>query len=102
MSAVDGYEVVPRGTSVKLDVRARRSVVEKVEMIPLVTQIQPVPEAGRKPAPPVPFTQYLQAPTISVREVSKKLTVPVGGTAVVRGWHEPAPEREPEPAARGG
>jgi hypothetical protein len=84
------------GKGVKLDVTGRRSVVEKVEMIPLVSQIQPVPEAGRKPAPPVPFTQYVQAPTIRTQEVSKKLTVPVGGTAVIRGWHEPVPEREPE------
>jgi hypothetical protein len=80
------------GQSVKLDISGRRSVVEKVEAVPLVSQIRPA--AGN--TPPVSFTRYLDAPTISAKEVSRKLTVPVGGTAVVRGWREPAPELEPQ------
>jgi hypothetical protein len=70
---------------------SERKVVGEVPLVPIVKQITPVLENGKK-GKPVPFTQYLQLPTIETVSVQRtELRVPSGGHAVVAG---PAFERE--------
>ena len=62
-----------------------KRLAEKVEMIPVVTQITPVFEGGSQ-GKPVPFTQYLQAPQIETMKIEKKdLKIPSGGHAAIAG-----------------
>jgi hypothetical protein len=53
-----------------------------VPLFPTTTFITPTFEGGAQ-GQPVPFTQFLQQPGIVKRAVSKSLTIPDGGTAVL-------------------
>jgi type II secretory pathway component GspD/PulD (secretin) len=102
---------VPRSTEIELGVRCdvwgrvsadanavelrfaheETRVVGEVPLVPVTVPIQPVAENGKK-GKPIPFTQYVQLPTIETARVSRSdLMVPSGGHVVIAG---PAFERE--------
>src|SRR5262249_47568322 len=54
------------------------------ELFPITTFITPMVEGGL-PGTPVPFTQFLQSPTIDNISVTTTVNVPDGGTVVLGG-----------------
>ncbi len=66
-----------------------RLVGDKVEMVPVTTQVRPVFEGGAQ-GKPVPLTQFLQAPQFRTTAAEKVIALPTGRTVVVGWWVEPA------------
>ena len=56
-----------------------------VPLFPVTTFITPLLEGGAQGAP-VPFTQFIQQPSVATWKVKQGLSIPVGGTAVLSGW----------------
>jgi type II secretory pathway component GspD/PulD (secretin) len=82
-------KVAADGRSVEVTAKVTHTRVEgKVELVPVTTPIDPVPEGGKK-GKPVPFTQYLQAADVRTHAAEGKAVVPSGGTAVLGTWTEP-------------
>ncbi len=65
-----------------------RLVSEKVELVPVVTQVTPIFEGGSQ-GTPIPFTQYLQTPELKTNKAEKTAVVPISGTVVLGSWTEP-------------
>lgn len=59
-------------------------VQNPVDLFPITAFITPILDGGVA-GPPVPFTQYLQFPTINTSAVLTSVSVPDGGTVVVGG-----------------
>jgi len=74
------------GKGVQMAVRgAVRELGETpVRLIPLSTQVQPIPEKGKR-GEPIPFTQYIQEPKIVSRTVTGTVLIPDTGTALLYG-----------------
>ncbi|MBA4067243.1 MAG: hypothetical protein C0501_26755 [Isosphaera sp.] len=88
--------VAADGKSVEVSAKVTHTRVEgNVELVPVVTQITPVADDGKK-GKPVPFTQYLQAADVRTHTAEGTAVVPSGGTAVLGTWTEPGDA----PAAR--
>jgi type II secretory pathway component GspD/PulD (secretin) len=64
-------------------------VGDKVQLVPVVTQVTPIFEGGSQ-GKPVPFTQFLQVPELKTEKIEKTATVPCGGTVVLGCWKETA------------
>ena len=76
------------GKTVTLRVNVTRTrVADKVELVPVTTQVMPIFEGGSQGVP-VPFTQYVQAPEFKTFTAERTATVPSCGTVVVGGWKE--------------
>jgi hypothetical protein len=69
---------------VRCELKAEHSELAKanVQMVPFTTPITPIFEGGAQ-GQPVPFTQFIQQPSVVRRCVEKSLAIPDGGTAVL-------------------
>jgi hypothetical protein len=61
------------------------SLVEPVPMFPVITMITPTLADGSK-GEPVPFTQYIQQPEVTCRDMQTTCAIPDGATALLSGW----------------
>src|SRR5262249_17522566 len=61
-----------------------------VPLFPITTFITPVFEGGAQ-GQPVPFTQFIQQPSITKMDMKRTLTIPDGHTVVLRGWKHRVP-----------
>ena len=83
---------------VRLDLRVKQT--ELAGMVPLVPVTAPVErqEPDGTTSEPVPFTQYVQRPNFDAHALDVTVSIPAGGTALIRGWrhmHEARQEFEP-------
>jgi hypothetical protein len=80
--------VAPDGQSVATAVEYRnREIAGQVPLLPVVTQIEAVDKKG----PPIPFTQYVEAPQVETTTMWADCTIPAGQHVLVLG---PATTRE--------
>jgi hypothetical protein len=61
----------------------QRELAGPVELMPVTYTVRPVFEGGSQ-GTPIPFTQFLQQPSIVRRTVDRTVTLPDGGTVAVR------------------
>lgn len=56
-----------------------------VPLFPVTKFITPVVEGGAQ-GQPIPFTQFVQQPTVSTWKLDQALNIPITGTALLSGW----------------
>ncbi|OWK38557.1 hypothetical protein [Fimbriiglobus ruber] len=93
-----GGEISADAKSVKMTFKMKATELDgPVALMPVTHMITPVFEGGSQGVP-VPFTQFVQQPTIVRRTVDRTVTLTDGGTvAIPLGKHIPLPEANEAP-----
>ncbi len=81
------------GKTIALGINLTHSQIGACQQIPVTTMITPVFEGGSQGVP-IPFTQFIQNPTVNTCKVDKQLVLPSGGHAVIAGPVETRESRE--------